>query len=819
MRVVFSLFLALATSTVVHAAPAKKAPAKAPARKAAPARSSAPAAKKAAPVNSEIAAPLKGEYTIRNVIVEGQRKLEKDAILDRIQSKKGAAYRESQVRDDVLSLFKLGYFNDIQVLRTVEGGAVDLTFRVLEKPSITEIAYDGISDLKSEDLNEASGLKAFEMLNMNKIREAVEKIQKLYEDKGYFLARIEPVVTDIEPGQKVKLTFKISEGEKVKVKKIVFVGNKRLTDALLKGNMFTQEEGFFTGLSGSGAYKQEAFERDVVMLRMAYYSRGYIQAKIDRPQVSLTPDKKGIYLTIRIEEGEQYNVGEVDFAGDLLFPRAELFQTIKIDKNGVFAYDVLQKDMSELQAKYGDLGYAYANIIPRWEFREAEKKINVIFDIDKGNKVYFGKINVTGNSKTRDKVVRRELKIMEGELYNETRRRTSLENIQRLGFFEEVNFKTSTPPDHLDMMDVEIVVKERNTGQIQLSAGYSSTTYMTFGGSVQQTNFLGKGQNLGVSLNLTKDFQEYNLSFTDPYYNDTQWSVGYRLFRSENSGREYYTEKRTGASVSLGHPISDNTNVYLSYGYTVIRLGEVSTTINNVSVPLTDPDLFPLQTASGDASTVEGSVVYDTRNDRFRPSKGWYLRTALGDTGLVGGNLHYYTASQDVRFFYNLFWDLVWRNSFQYGRIGSTDKDRDPPFNELFLLGGPYSLRGYQYGHVGRMKRSAKYYADLGAVPGLSPADREARSMQFYGGTQRLLYQTELQFPLIREAQMFGVVFYDVGQAEDDISASNFFSDWGFGIRWFSPIGPLRFEWGFPLNANPLYHSNQEFQFSIGTPF
>lgn len=795
----------LATSLLVAASSSMAAPARSKAK---------PKAKAAA-----VVAPVAANLTVREIKIEGQRKLEKDAILVRLKTHMGDKYDQDNIREDVLSLFRLGYFNDVQVDRQISGSSVDLTYRVVEKPSMQEIVFEGNVELKSDELTEPSGIKAYQILNEAKIHEAVEKIQKVYEDKGFFLAKVDSRIEDIKKDESVKVVFTIREGEKVKVKKVVFVGNKKLTDNYLKDRMFTKEEGYFSFISSSGAYKQESFERDILALRYTYYNQGYIQAKVERPQVSVTPDKKGIYLTIRVEEGNQYSVGEVDFAGDLLFSKKELFDSIKIDKNGIFAYDVLQKDLGELQAKYGDLGYAYANVIPRWSFNEPEKKVNLIFEIDKGNKVYFGRIDTVGNSKTRDKVIRRELKIREGELYNETNRRQSLENIQRLGFFDEVNFKTSTPTDRLDVMNIEIVVKERNTGQVQVSAGYGTSSGFTFGGSVQQTNFLGKGQNLGVSLNIAGDYQVYDLSFTEPYFRDTDWSLGARVFQSSNSARADYNERRTGASVSLGHPVTEFTRAYLTYGYTASRLSPVWTTDSSGNqILLTDYELFPLSTASGDASTVTGSLEYDTRNDRMRPSRGVFTRLSAANTGALGGNLKYYRTSAEAKYFKNIFWDVIWRNAFTIAKIGSIDNTQPVPFNELYLLGGPYSLRGYRYGRVGRMVQSNKILSDL-LAQGTNAGDARDRAQRFFGGQQQAQLQTELQFPVIREAEMYGVVFYDIGEAEDQLVGSKLYADWGFGLRWFSPIGPLRFEWGFPLNRDPLYHENGIFEFSIGTPF
>lgn len=754
------------------------------------------------------------ELQIQSLHAVGMRKLEQDAVLNRVVSKVGETYSDEKIRDDVRALFKSGYFVNVEVDREVTGNQVALTYRVTEKPSIVEIVYEGNSEVKTEDLAESSGIKNYEILNMAKLKEATEKLQKLYEDKGYFLAKVDPVVEDVKKDESVRVTFHIKENDKVKVRKITILGAKHISEATLKANLITKEGGFFSFMSGSGAYKQEAFDRDVTALRYVYYNQGYIQAKIDRPQVYVTPDKKSIYITLRVEEGEQYSVGEIDFGGDILFTKEELAQSVKLTTGKVFAYDVLYKDMSELTAKYGDLGYAFANVIPRTRINDKELKVDLMFEFDKGNKVYFGQINVVGNTRTRDKVVRRELKVLEGELYNETRRRQSLENIQRLGFFDEVNFKTSTSPEKPDILNMDIVVKERNTGQIQLGAGYGTVTGFTLTGSVNQTNFLGKGQNLGASLNLSNTGSYYNFTFTEPYFNDSLWSLGTEIYQSQDSGRIDYDENRTGASVSLGHPLGEDWRGILRYKFDKTQL----TAKNDINgLPITDPAVFPLETANGYTSSLTSTVQYDTRNDRFIPTKGILTSASLEYAGL-GGDLKYLKTTGIFRYFKNIFWDVVWRNSATYGQIQSLDPDRAPPFNQLYLLGGPYSLRGYRPYRVGKQVRSALAYSKTD--PALPADQREALAQVFLGGQQQLMYQTELQFPLINEAKIMGVVFYDIGQAEDQLSADKFFADMGFGIRWFSPIGPLRFEWGFPLNRNPIYHADTMiFDFSIGTPF
>lgn len=754
--------------------------------------------------------------TIRSLSIEGQKKLEADAVRAKIASVEGKEYSAEQVRKDVLNLFAMGFFNDVEVLKDGMGNQVDLTFRVKEKPTIVELVIVGNAEVKEDDIKEQISIKAFEILNHAKIRESQEKLQKFLEDKGFLLAKVDVKVEDIVVNEKVKLTFRVEENEKVKVKKIRFLGNVKLKDDYLKGRMATQEGGFFSFMSGSGGYKQEAFDRDAQILKYLYFNEGYVQAKVEKPQVYVTPDKKGIYITIRVEEGEQFQVGEIDFAGDILFSKEELRETIKIDEKEVFAYEVLQKDLGLLQAKYGDLGYAFANVIPRTNIDEKNRKVDVVFEFDKGNKVYFGKINIIGNNRTRDKVVRRELKIVEGELYNETRKQESVENVQRLGFFEEVNFKNSTPPDKPDQLNIDIVVKERHTGSIQLGAGYSSTEKFQMTGQVNESNFLGKGQKLSARLNHSRRSTDFSVSFTEPNFDDTDWSVGGELYQSISS-RDDFDQKVTGGATSIGHPLGEYVNAFLRYRYDKT---ELTSKEDSDGTPLTDYAIFPLDTASGVTSSVRGTIEYDRRNDRFTPSKGLLLSASAEKAGL-GGDLNYLKSINTFRYFQKIFWDVVWRNNLVYGTLQS-QSGGEPPFNERFLLGGAFSLRGYPAYTVGKHVFSQKRYDYLTGLPapGTWDAEQARRAAQrAFGGKQQLYYMTELEFPLINDAGIKGVVFFDIGQAEDSLTSSEFYSDVGFGIRWFSPIGALRFEWGFPLNRNSDRHPPMNFEFMIGPSF
>lgn len=758
--------------------------------------------------SGEIWAQNQEEPLIEKIVIKGNKKIETDAVRSKLVSKEGKPYSAANVRQDLTELFNTGFFYDVIIDRS-ETKPYTLTYDVVEKPSIGEIVYHGNDEVTDDELKETTGLKVYEFLNIAKIRESIEKMEKMYEDKGYFLARITYRVEPIEGQEGVRVVFNVVENDKVKVKRISFIGNVRLASEKLKKAMQTKEGSLFSFVTGGGSYKQETFDRDVQMLNYFYFNEGFVKVKIDRPQVYVTPDKKSIYISIRLEEGERYDVGQVDFAGDLLFSREELFQSTHIQEQKVFKYSVLQDDLSSLRAKYGDLGYAYTNVIPRIVTHDTERIVDITFEIDKGNKVYIGKINVLGNTKTRDKVVRRELRIVEGELYNETRKRESYDNVKRLGYFEEVNFNTKTPKGRLDLMDIDIVVKERNTGTLQAGAGYSSYYGAILNAQLSQTNLLGRGQSLTGSVDLSNKQSLFRFSFTEPYFMDTNWRTGIDLYIQQRYLLQYAELKR-GINLRLGHPLAPYFEAYVRYKleHTHIDLDPV----------LGDPVVFPVETANGTTSSVTLTLEYDKRDDRFAPTKGLFASTSMEYAG-VGGDIDYTKGTASARFYKKIFWDMVWRNNISYGFITPNGSGRQVPFNELFLLGGANTLRGFNWYSIGKRIFSQTVYDQAIAAGNSNPVATNDAMVPF-GGTQQIYYNLEFQFPLVTEAGIQGVVFYDVGEAEDSIMYELLRQDIGFGFRWYSPIGPLRFEWGFPLDRQVQYNEPPVyFEFAIGAPF
>ena len=765
--------------------------------------------------------PTAQGVVVQSIEIKGNQKIESGVVEEKIKNKKGLHLRLDWIRQEVRELFKTGFFQDIEVRETPGKEGVILTYILKEKPTIVSLQFKGHSAFNEEELKDLTSIKVFEVIDYNQIQKAISDMEKAYEEKGYYLAQLS---YEVKPkGAGVEVIFNIEENDQVIVKRISFIGNNKVHENILKNYMQTKEGSIFSWFSDVGSFKKDVFEQDVRIIGLVYFNKGYVQAKVNRPSVTVTPDKKGIFISIPVVEGEQFDVGEVSFSGDLIFSTQDLMDAIGIDESKVFSYERVQSDIQKLTAKYGDKGYAYTNVIPRTYIRDKDRKVDIIYELDKGNKVYFGKITISGNTQTRDKVVRRELQIREGELYNETRKRESEDNVRRLGYFEKVQFNVKTPKGRDDVMDLDIVVTERNTGSFQVGAGYGTFSGWQLTSQFNQNNFLGRGQSLGLQVDYNRLQQRYSFNFTEPYFLDTFWSTGFSVFRNDNNFRGLFRETSQGVSVRLGHPIFNR------YIYAFIRYRLDSTLIGTGFAGSENypTDVFDASTVNGVTSSLTGTLEYDRRNDRFAPTRGIHTSLSYELAGL-GGDISYTKGDAFFRWFYNVFWNVVLRTNFTYGFVASSG-GRPIPFTKRYRLGGPFSLRAFDFLEVGQLAFSCIRYNYLKGDPGsqcpleedLDP-DIFQRSQVVLGGAQQALAMVELEFPLVKEAGVRGVLFYDVGIAQDTLNVQNIGQearqDVGFGVRWFSPMGPLRLEWGFPLHPRPG-EDTSDFHFAIGSPF
>ncbi len=622
-------------------------------------------------------------------------------------------------------------------------------------------------------------------------------IQKHYEDKGFYLAKVSYDLKMVKPDE-VELTYKVNDYDKIQIKKITFLNNRHYSDEKLKSVLGeTREGGFFSFISGSGNFKESAFKQDLQRLTYWYLDHGFIKFKYENPVVTVSDDKKWLFISIYMDEGEPYHMGSIGFGGDLLFPKTELHDELTMTEKNLFEISKRNVDIQRLSEKYQDLGYAFVNVVPKMEVREETKTLDVEYDFEKGDLVYFGEINILGNAKTFDKVIRRELKIHEGELYSGTNMRISRENVERLGYFApgEVLFNTVTPKGKPNTLNVEITVKERSTGTITLGAGYGSTQKFFFTTQISEINLMGRGQTLSLSAQYSTNAlsRSLNLGFTEPYTFDTLWTTGVDIYSIYFPIPNRYTTSKLGFDVRLGHPIAPYTNAYITYKFEGIQ------DLNPMDSSVT-PELIAAD--SGLISSVTFSVIRDKRNNRFETSSGNYQSVSLEVAGL-GGEKNFVKAVANNRFYYRIVGDLVFRNSVEVGQIVGYGGTPIPP-SQKFYLGGPNNMKGFPL-----------------FLLGPQAARGSSGTPQPLGGSVEAYSLMELEYPVLREAGIKAVVFFDAGNTWNGFPGAGsdpIRFDAGFGIRWFSPIGPLRFEWGFPFGARPGEQS-PVFQFFIGPPF
>ncbi len=748
------------------------------------------------------AAPLTGQI-VSEIEVRGLKRIEKEAILNKIKSKVNQAVTADRAREDIQAIFSLGYFDDIEVLEEAQTGEkIKLIYIVKERPAISKIDFDGNENIGSSDLKDVIKIKEWSILDLNKVKESAGLIQKHFEEKGYYLAKVSFELKK-ESDDEVRLIYKINDYDKIQIKKITFLNNKHFNDDQLK-SVFreTKEGGFFSFISGSGNFKESAFKQDLQMLTLWYYDHGYIKFRFENPSVTVSDDKKWLFISIYVDEGDPYKIGTTDFSGDLLFTKEELSENLVMLKDDTFSVTKRNFDIQTLTEKYQDLGYAFVNVIPKMNLHEDTKTVDIDYGFEKGNLVYFNQINITGNSKTYDKVIRRELKIHEGELFSGSKLRQSRENVERLGFFQpgEVIFNTVTIKGRNDLVDIEISIKERSTGTITLGAGFSSANGFFFTTQISEINLFGKGQNVSLAAQYAANSinKSFTLGFTDPYAFDTKWSLGFDLYSTNFQYINKYITTKLGFDLRAGYPIAEYVYGYVTYKHEGLRITELS------DVSYDQADRNDIAADAGVLSSVILSVVRDKRNNRYETTEGNYQSASLEFAG-IGGDKNFLKVILNNRFYKHVVGDLVFRNNIEAGNITSLGSRALPP-SEKFYLGGANNMKGYDFNLLGPVR----FRSTDGKVVAK-------------GGAVELFGLFELEYPIVKDAGLKFVVFYDVGNAWETfpgVGSENFTlrNDVGFGFRWFSPIGPLRFEWGYPI-APQSYESNPVFIFFIGPPF
>ncbi|MBT8338992.1 MAG: outer membrane protein assembly factor BamA [Desulfatitalea sp.] len=748
-------------------------------------------------VADQIGKTLFKHELVAHVEVKGNQRIEADAILRVVKTKSGSAYNPSALTEDLRAIYAMGYFDDLRVEAQADPDGRRVTFHVQEKPTIRHIRIRGNSKVKEEDINDNLTLNTGAILNIYKIRSNMDQIETLYKEKNYHKVKVDYEIKPLENNQ-ADLDFIIEEGPKLYVTRIRFEGNHAFEEKKLKKMLDVNEKGFFSWLTSSGDLDRAALEQDMAKLNAFYSNQGYMNARVGDPIVQIGDE--GIQITFKIEEGQRFKIGRTDIEGDLIFPKDDLLSKLKIIEETYFNREVIRNDILALNDRYADQGYAYSDISPRIVPHEDDLTVDIIYVARKGPQVYFEKIIIQGNTNTRDKVIRRELHVREQGLFSNSALKRSIRNLYRLEYFEDVKVDTLKGGKE-DKMVLKIDVTEKSTNSFTFGAGYSSAEDVFFTGSISQRNLFGRGQILNFEGSIGGSTTVFSLKFTEPHFLDTQWRTyieAYNLERTySNNG---YERKSTGGGLGLGHPVWDYT--YFNWGYNLDQSDVIVTERALISESVRELEGTNL------TSSVNLSLSYDSRNRGFNATEG-SKHTAYFEYAGLGGNIGFNKYIGQTMWYYPLYKSLVGFVNAKAGYVHPNDDGKLLPDYEKFYLGGINSLRGFGYQGVDltEMKAIFNENGDTVTIP------------VKVGGNKMVQFNLELNFPLVSQAGLFGVVFYDTGNVyADRIDLSDLRESAGAGIRWMSPFAPIRLEYGHILDRREG-ESSGRWEFSMGGSF
>jgi outer membrane protein insertion porin family len=797
----------------------------------------------AAPAGPGIPATVCEGKKVARLSIAGQGRVSKDDILATIRLRAGVPCTDTDVTRDVQALWDMGYFADVRVEAKPVSGGIDLTFRVKERPAIAEVLYTGNDEIDTSDIQEKVTLEEGSVLSEPAVREQLEKIRQLYAEKGFFLAQVDYKL-EPRPRNQVAVRFVIDEGDEVTVRRLHLIGNENLSASELRGVMQTSETGFLSFISSNNRYRKEIIDEDINRLQAYYYDFGYLMVEIGEPRIELTADRRHIDITISIKEGPRFKVGrvkalEIDESGAEVEPlagRKQLRESVELNPGDWFSRSVIARDLQEITRYYRDRGYAHVEVTPQTDLHQDTRIVDVVVQIRRGPLVYIQRINVKGNNKTRDAVLRREARIVEGQLYNQSLVERSKDRMMSLGYFEKVELSEedgATP----DRMILNYEVTERPTGTFQLGAGFSSQETFLLTGQVQQENLFGRGQSLGLNLQLSGIRQLVQVRFVEPYFMGSDWSTAIEVFKILQQQISFNRDS-TGGNLTLGHPldfISDDLRIFLNYRLEFVSIGPATGgAFGSSGQAYAQFRFVPLRNLfrSGRTSSIRLSLTYDTRDNRLFPTKGLYISgsTEVSDEATLSQS-NFIEHEINFRGYKPLFGPFVGKLNVNWGLITSRSGIGVPVF-ERYFLGGIFDMRGFPLTSLGPRLGSAASYNDpsFQLIP--------ERGINF-GGNMRFYYNLEIEFPIIESVGIKGVVFQDAGNAWNlekslckpaplsgdpttdpcAVDVLRLRTSVGFGLRWFSPLGPLRFEWGFPFNRRKPYEDAVEFQFTVGNAF
>jgi outer membrane protein insertion porin family len=732
-------------------------------------------------------------FVVKDIRVEGIQRTEAGTVFSYLPVKVGDTMDEQKAAQAIKSLFATGFFKDVRL--EVENDV--LIVLVEERPAVAEVAINGARDINKDDLKAALkqiGLAEGRIFDRSLLDKAEQELKRQYIARGRYSAAVNITTTPLERNR-VAIAIDITEGEVAKIRQINIIGNTTFKEKTLLEQFTLTTPGWITWITKNDQYSKQKLQADLEALRSYYLNRGYLQFSVDSTQVSITPDKQDIYITINVTEGPQYRVSDVQLAGDLLISEEELRKLIKIAPGEIFSREKLTESTKLMGERLGNDGYAFANVNAVPELDKENKTAAFTFFVDPGRRVYVRRINITGNDRTRDEVIRRELRQLEGAWYSGEKISRSKQRVDKLGFFKTVNVETPAVGGATDQVDLNLAVEEKPTGNVLIGAGFSSAEKFVVSGSIAQNNIFGSGNALSLQVNTGNVNRVASVSYTNPYWTLDGVSRGFDLYlrnvdpSSLAVGR--YRSTTYGGGIRFGVPVTEIDTI--NYGLAA----------ENTKLDVFDdsPERFRDFVAEfgPNNSAIPGTVGFtrDRRNSLIYPTDGTLLRLT-GEVGLPIADLTYYKLAYQQQYYRPLTRDLV---LFLNGEVGFGDgySDKPLPFFKNFFAGGTNSVRGYETSSIG-------------------PRDSNG---EILGGTKKLVGNVELLFPVpffSQEKALRMSAFVDGGMVDDSFSFEGTRFSTGLAVSWISPLGPLKVSLAAPLNDEEG-DDTEVFQFTFGTNF
>jgi len=735
-------------------------------------------------------------FTVKDIRVEGIQRTDAGTVFSYLPVKVGDTMDSEQGAAAVHALYATGFFKDVRL--KIDRGV--LIVQVQERPTIASIEINGAKDFPKDQLKQSmkyAGLAEARIFDKGALEKATQELKRQYIARGKYDVKVTTTVTELERNR-VSIVFNVVEGEVAKIKQINLIGNHVYPESELLDLMKLGTPGWFPWFSSNDQYSKQKLSADLETLRSFYMDNGYLEFNIDSTQVSITPDKKDIYITINLTEGEKYTVSKVNVSGDMLVPKAEIEKLVQVKAGDTFSRKAMSETSKKIGERLGQDGYAFANVNAIPEIDKTTHQVAFDFVVDPGQRVYIRRINVSGNNKTRDEVIRREFRQTENEWFDVEKIKKSKQRVDKLDFFSEVNIETPPVQGTADQVDVNMSVKEKSTGSISVGAGFSSGEGLILTGSVTQANLFGSGNFLSTQINTGKVNQIYSVSYTNPYFTDDGVSRGFDLYKrnsdSQSTAVSQYSSHTLGSGVRFGVPIGEDQTI--SYGLAIER--------TQLGLFASSPTrLMQYVNVNGSAnSNLLGTIGWgrDTLDSAIYTTEGSVQR-ATAEISLPVFDMRYYKLDYLQQWFHPLSKDLTLMLHGEAGVAGGYGS-KDLPFFKNFYAGGPGSVRGYDSNSLG-------------------PRDSTDAVL---GGPRRVLAGAEVLAPFPgmgneRSVRLSGFIDGGAIYGPGDLpgSAGMRYSA-GVALTWISPVGPLKFSYAVPINKQPQ-DKLQKFQFTLGSVF